>query len=245
MSSQSQQEETIVVNVDDLIQLDKVDGPYLKHIELVKLTPRNFGLTDWTRLFQIPDNMMRRIYRDEKWKDTEVVKETITEVMSNEQREVLKNWLTFESPCSNFIESIRYGGDDRRSKIKIPEGDDLLKQLWKPLEEVRLARNNHCDITSNGCDLNVDHDSDASQPTLIDKDAKIIKKRTTKSAKIPVLAGHKVQPEHKIVEKAIEKMNHLSPEKEAEIVSLLKDEEYMQFLRSQIQIYLKNTGVLA
>lgn len=225
------QSDRAFISSKDFIRLENVEGlPYLRHIGLVKYTPRHFGLEKWTRLFVIPDIWMRKIYRDEVWKDTEVDNEHEIEQLDEYQKRILNEWLIFQSPFSDLSP---LKPSDRRSSKVVPESNDLTKLLNKSVD---LMSSDDCDRDYETCDVLYKERKDRRKSKKQSKN--------TQTAKIEIHQGHHIQPESVIVERALEKMKHLPPEREKEFQDLLKDEEYMQFLSDNVKKYLEQSGVI-
>jgi hypothetical protein len=198
---------------DELISLDHLHNlPYLKHIELTKYSPRHFGLEKWTRLFVIPDQWMRRIYRREVWRDTELP-EPSPEQITKEQKRILYEWLFNHSPIKDEP-PIRV--ETRGSRTRPLLFDDIIDLLNIPSD---CASEEDCDTEK------VSSSSQGSEAGGIEQ-------------KIPICYGHKIQPEYVIFEKAICKMKSLSAEEEAEFSKLVNDKEFMKFLSDNIGDHL-------
>lgn len=206
------------VAASDLFQFEDIGRlPYLKHVGLAKSTPGQYNLEKWTRMFVIPDSMMRKIYRDEVWKDTDAPKHE-PEKLSRQQKSELHKWLCLHSPFKDDYPKKLCG---TRSRHQYQDCTDLIRILDK---EEHL---NDCDNSeihsdkhgkpSTGCD--VDHFDD-------------------NELKISLCLGHKFQPEYVIVKKALSKMRNLSSEDEESYRDLLKDKEFMEFLHNNIGNYL-------
>ena len=187
---------------DDYFNLNNWHNlPYLKHIEMMKLTPRHFGLESWTRLFVIPDHIMRKIYRQDAWMDMDAPFVVHSEQTTKEQRLLLARWLNSESPFRR--DSVDVERQTRRSSY---DDDDLRELLDSPSNWIRVDKKT--------CDT------------------------------IATCAGHAMQPESAIVERAIANMNHLSNAEEQTFQSLLRDKEYMTLLDQKIKAYLDSCARL-
>jgi len=73
---------------------------------------------------------------------------------------------------------------------------------------------------------------------LSDPNADICDKQ--KKGTIETCLGHKIQPENKIVTKALKKFEQLSDEEERHFRNLIGDKEFMDFLNDTVKRYLDN-----
>lgn len=198
---------------EDWVSLDHVKNlPYLKHVELTKYAPRHFGLEKWTRPFVIPDNWMRKIYKDEVWRDTELPEHN-SEPITKEQKQLLHEWLYYHSPIKN---DRPVPLETRRSRASLLQYDDLIELLNIPSE---YESEEECDI---------------KKASSLDRGKPINKSSKDTGTRIRVCYGHKIQPESVIFEQAIEKMERLSPKEEAEFNTCINDAEFMKFLSDNI-----------
>lgn len=212
----------IRVSVDEIVELDRSENlPYLKYVELNKCVPSQFGLEKWTRPFVIPDNWMRKIYKNDVWRDTELPEPTI-EPISERQKKILCEWLFYQSPVRDQQPSNKFAG--RRSRNVLMPCDDL---LYIPIE---LASDDDCDRKKR-------HDlSDYINGAKRKRNSKG-KDNDTKS-RIPVSYDHRIESEHSLFERAIQMMQDLSAEEEAEFNTLINDQEFMNLLSDSVGDYL-------
>ena len=208
------------VSSDEFISLEDIKTlPYLKHVELTKCSPRHFGLEKWTRLFVIPDNWMRKIYKDEVWKDTELPEQT-SEPITMEQKRLLYEWLFFHSPIREEEPPVQF--ETRGSRTRHLQYTDLQEMMKATTES---ESEDECDNRRN---------------LFLGKERSRINNSKVRKAepKIPICYGHKIQPEFVIFERAIRKMKSLSDKEEAQFKMLINDVEYMKFLENSIGNFL-------
>lgn len=214
------------VTPHDLIHLGNIgELPYLKHVELTKLTPAHFGLNKWQRMIPIPDFWMRRIYRQEIWKDADHPNPTPAGAPSAKQRDLLSKWLMFDSPFS-LVRQMR-GISAQRHQQPFPSNDllDILDNCEHQSSSPSLLSEDEFQFhISDLTEISTGHD-DESNPLVIGH-----------------CRGHKIQPEKEIARQAIERMNQLSEEDELKVSTLMKDEEFMNFLKEQVRRYLQGCG---
>lgn len=195
----------------DVIRFDELRGPlpFLKNIKLTMLQPRHFGLEKWTRTFIIPDNWMRKIYRHEAFYDTDIPKKE-PESFTEEQRKVLYDWLRCESPFRVKQTSRHKQG---RRRLNPSPSTDLVDIL-------NMAQDSEKD-SDDLVDSGADDDSD-------DYDER----------KIPLLIGHKYQPERMVVRKALQNMRLLTKEQNERINYFMSDPDLMRLLHRQVSEHL-------
>lgn len=201
----------------DLVNLDtRLNLPYMKGIDLTNYTPQHFGLDTWEPQFRIPDYWMKKIYRHDVYKDTDLPEPKV-EVISSEQKKLLHDYLIQNRSYSPKIPSL--GG--LRSQYKSPD-DDLVETLCVQDDDSQDSDIEIIDI--------IGTDSDFQTPNRISRDNKIPS---------PYIATcrHKIQPEEAVVEIALEKMKNLKPDEERRYLDLLKDRDFMKLLNSHVQKY--------
>lgn len=215
----------IIISENDLVQIDtSQDLPYMKYVELTNYKPQHFGLDTWKPFFKIPDNWMKKIYKNEVYRDTDLPEPEV-ERLSDSQRRCLRDWLE-QSEQYQKVE----GRSTRRGLRTRPPKDDLKRCLGGSYDD-------RDDIEV------IDIDIDPNEQVSATKGVPCDTNRTpplseSRSSNIAILR-HKYQAEEVVVEMALEKMKHLSPGDEKRYRDLLKDEDFMQFLNSQAEKYSK------
>lgn len=236
------------ISETDLNQLTTTtyDLPYMKYVELTDYKPQQFGLTSWEPQFQIPDCWMKKIYRNEVYKDTDLPEPDV-EIISDQQRNYLRQYL-------DQRDLSEYGRPRRGVRAFAPE-DDLKKDL-----------NGHDRMDQDDIDSDTDSDgdrySDCNGVVVIqidsDSNEQVFRQRTrcdnnrqiahykpslppplneSRSSNISV-CRHKIQPEEVVVEMALEKMKNLSPSDDERYRELLNDKEFMKLLDQHVEKYL-------
>lgn len=208
------------VSDEDLLDLESTEGlPYLRCVELSMCTPQQFGLDKWKAEFRIPDLLMKKIYKNEIYRDTEVP-EREPEKISSLQKKVLHEWLRQRRYCEeNTPLSIH-----KESRAN-PTIDCLLEQLESSngtIEDAILDRDRLEKRTKSNQDVQ------GPNPPLIELN----------SENIAICTKHKVQPEDIIVKLALQKMKNLSPKEESEYQELLKNRHFMQYLNDHVEQYV-------
>lgn len=199
--------------------------PYLKCIELPKLTPQNFKLEKWQSHLRIPDMWMKRIYKNERYVETDdVVLFPEPEKITDAQKKILSDYLE-KCRRQNEAETLHLAyvkGARRQAPL-----DCLLNYLEDDNDEVLLSKSEEgsdprIPVTSTGSDRLKSNIPFAELPP---------------EPNLAVCDRHRIQSEETIVSIALEKMRHLKPEEEKRYRDLLKDEEFMQLLDSHVEEY--------
>lgn len=205
------------ITAEGIVEIDtNVELPYLKHIELRRLQPQHFGYQKWHKGMIIPDTWMKKIYKKDIYRDTDVP-ERRPEEITIEQKRLLKESLDERQDPPN----------NPPTKICItPTPRDSL------LDELSLIQNDYTTVAMPG----------ESQPL---SESELEARRKYKGAllnsdNVVICAKHRVQPESIIVGRAIEKVRHIS---DHEYKTLLKDEHFMQFLNEHIGRYVKDIEI--
>lgn len=200
-----------MVSDSDIVTLEIGDGlRYLKHVEVTRLKPQHFDLDCWKPSFIIPNSWMKKIYRDEVYRDSDIEEEDTTEKLTPYQKKVLNDYLTLQR------------------KLHVDKSTSLARFRKKeppPIENISeiLERRN------DGITIESDEISDIEDPAneRVKQNKPLI---SSNCHNIAICRGHRVQPELDIVEKAINAMNNVSPDIEKKYQELLKDEKFMQDL---------------
>lgn len=182
--------------------------PYFKNVSLTMLKPQQFGLDQWERYFTIPDKWMRKIYKDEVYFDTDLPRKEDPETLTREQKNIIYDWLTHESPFRYQQPKKPTPGRGRRSYGPSTDLVDIL-------DAARDSDLDSEDLESDGSDSDI-HNLN----------------------RIPILIGHMYQPEHMIVKKAIQNMRQLPDDQKDQIKRLMADPELMKFMHEKVSLHL-------
>lgn len=208
------------ISPEDCVQLDNVDDlPYLKHIELSKLTPRHFGLERWSSSVNLTDGWMRKIYKRNIWKDTDFP-EPEEETISPEQKKILNDWVKREAKRLNYETRSDYVKNLRSHK---PLDYDLKEVLDK------FDNPKHSEEFQSKSDPKGPEKSVPSSP--LDE---------LNSDHLPVCLRHKIQPEDTIVKIALQKMMNLPYREELRFRNLIRDKNFVGLLNKKVKDYLTN-----
>lgn len=198
-----------IVRIDTNIEL-----PYLKHIELRRLQPQHFGYQRWHKGMVIPDTWMKKIYKKDIYRDTDIP-ERMPEEITNEQKRLLKEFLDQRPDPPNKH-------PQTRTSVTPTPPDNLLDRLSFIQEDYTTVAIRE----------------EPNAPSLSDLEARRKSEDCLlNSDKVVICAKHPVQPESIIVGRAIEKVRRISDHKYRR---LLKDEQFMKFLNEHIGRYVNN-----
>lgn len=214
-----------MISQEDCVDLfEEIRGgelPYMKHVELVKHLPQHFSLERWQSSFTIPDQWMKKIYKNERYKDTddEASFSSEPEKLSKEQRKILRDYVS------------------KRRLQDAPDHTSGLRQQ-APEDNLRdILHNDYDDILFSG--RQEGSDSECRQSNVEKTIPCIPLSEITPEPNLAICYKHKVQPEEKIVDIALRKMKNLKPEEERKYLELLNDREFMQLLDSHVDKYCR------
>lgn len=214
----SRKSSKIVVSSADFVEIDmgNVDLPYLKSVDLVKLSPKQFGLERWKPNIHLSDSWMRKIYANDYLNDSDSSIESEPEELNPYQKKVLFEYLTQLYAQERTFQM-------RKPRNLSPIKDCLLELLDKSSDE--------------------DSDSELKGSETKTQSSKSQESTTTRHVldKIELCNKHKYHSEEGIVTIALDKMKNLSPEDETRCQNLLQDVEFMTILNDQVRDYLKNS----
>lgn len=140
-------QESTQLSVEDFVELDTTNLPYLKHIEVVNMSPANFGLERWQSKITLSDCCMRRIYKDSHYKDTDnpppeperltakQIKILNDEVAKNRRRdEASSSNMCYPSTTDNLLKILGSNNDKERMKTQTPKSDSTKPSAVDKLE---------------------------------------------------------------------------------------------------------------
>lgn len=210
---------------------------WLKHIDLgPAIEPKNFGLTQWACEMEIPENYQENTPVNMDTGQTngqELSVQREPEVLTVGQRAILDEYLNHRKkvgvPKFRQVKAVELPRTRPKKQKPEPYPLDTL------LEDITACDKKICDMEKN------------KQVTY----EQLQKRRSERNPKAPLVSldsnnipicgfSHQVQPESVIVEKALEKMNHLSVADEIKLQSLLKEKDYMEMLNHNVELYIKN-----
>lgn len=197
-----------VVEIDTNVEL-----PYLKHIELRRLQPQHFGYQSWHKGMVIPDNWMKKIYKNDIYRDTDIP-EREPEKITKEQKRLLKEFLDNRQDPPDFQTVTSFTPTPRDSLI------DDLSRIQEDYTTVSIKEDEPQALRES--DLEARR---KSKDSILNSD------------NVVICAKHPIQPESIIVGRAIEKVRRASDYKYKQ---LLKDEHFMKFLNEHIGRYVNN-----
>lgn len=212
--------------VDLFEQYSEGELPYMRCIELTKYTPQHFKLDKWHSPFRIPDFWMKKIYKNERYKDTDEEQSFCEpEQLSKEQKTVLYDYI---KKRRRQDEAYVLPSGSRGSR-RLPPDDRFTDILKQGIGEKLLPRS---DKGRESLDSDV---SVIDEPTSPSPPLKEIKTEPN----LALCCKHHVQPEERIVDIALLKMRNLKPEEEKKYRELLKDKEFMQILDKHVDAYCR------
>lgn len=177
--------------------------PYLKAVELIIIKPQILGLDKWKTQMTIPNSMMKLIYKNLVYKDTDLP-EPDEETFSKSQLRLI------DDTVQKAIKFERFGTSGSRNKR--PPLDEMTGMILTSRP------------TQKPVDIEVPQAIDGNGDPIIDPvDLQIM-------SRIAICRHHKVQPTEVIVELALQKMFNLDPEDEETCRRLFNDAEFMRLL---------------
>lgn len=218
-----------MINSGDCVDLfekySEGELPYMKCIEITKFTPQHFKLDKWYSTFRIPDVWMKKIYYNDRYKDTDDERSfSESEELSVGQKKVLKDY------------------------IKKRQRQDDAETLYIPAKRLRQSPPNDClvNILANKFDEELvassgkQRDSQDSEQSDEQTSQCSSLREITSAPNLARCYKHRMQPEETIVHIALQKMMNLKAEEEKKYRELLKDKEFMQFLDSHVEKYCRS-----
>lgn len=213
-----------MINKEDCVDLfeeySEGELPYMKHVELVRQLPQHFSLERWQSSFTIPDHWMKRIYKNERYRDTddEASFSSEPEKLSKKQKKILRDYVSKRR---------LQDGADRPNGLRQQAPDDNLRDtLHNDYDDILLSTRHR--------------ESDSESRSSADRTIPCTPlSEITPESNLAICYKHEVQPEEKIVDIALMKMKNLKPEEERKYLELLKDREFMQLLDSHVEKYCR------
>lgn len=119
------------------------DLPFLKRIELENLKPSHFGLERWEPNFTIPDRWMRKIYKKEIYRDTDLPKPE-PERLAPWQLSILNEYVRKQREESESLQPATTTSKRSRKAARenLPK-DELLDQLRRFSNKQESLKQNH------------------------------------------------------------------------------------------------------
>lgn len=198
----------------------------MRCVELTKYTPQHFKLEKWHSPFRIPDFWMKKIYKNERYKDTDEEQSFLEpEQLSKEQKRILHDYIK-KRRRQDEVDVLPSGP---RGSRRMPPDDRFTEILEKGISEKLLSKSDK-ESEPLDCDASVFDERASLSPPL---------KEIKSEPNLAFCSKHHVQPEERIVDIALLKMRNLKPEEEEKYRELLKDKEFMQVLDKHVDEYCR------